>query len=832
MKKSTENGCKGSPRDKRPNKENERDDRRVLLAITVEIEDGCVEHIEMKEGDSAEAVAKKFCGDHLLPEQFVAPLTEHIVSNIVSLSKENKELSYHGTEEHGRSLSYESTRLYQSKPGTSPKHESGLDQESKSGRWCCKQRTDGDVQARERSKNTCIVSQSKNKTKIRRRLSERLLAPTLTSLAKRPQAVDKDKSKELASMIKRPLNAKAEAVYMRLYAEFLRQKQRIELEKIRNMEIYQEKIDRDRAYVSKKSWRIWRMRGRTAKQYGNYGELLYSEGLSKMEQLKKMIQKKQEEDEAKELKELTLKPEISKRAKQIRRDQGQIWHRLQSADKPRQDQMRELRNEIWEAKLMECTFKPRINHRRYSQKFLNDGSTSRFEQLFLDAENRRRRQAEYTQWYPEGVTFQPHINRQRQHHGLDRDDGYYQETTVFDRLLHYASKLVEKKQMWQQMAAKPVDPTTGQELFTPMTGRKPLQNRNTSELPIGEFLYQLKDTMDRKKQWLAERDLQAKREQASCHYVGPRSQRLLEGIKERRFQQIFDYLDQDKDGFVELETADLNQLSDDVVEDVARIREMGVEKLLDYQSFVDHMKTIQEKAGKNGTVHLVLKHKKHDSPMHIQFKMDRYSRDLAVRRRRFSSSRQWYKLILADRAKWQSDLEALRKERQSLEMKECTFRPEIQKKRGHAKVSRVSHERMGPPASRSFSKIREKEQREVHGFIFEAENNQKPDRLAKAASSVSHDTHSHVESQSHAGDMTPVGLLESLKSLKQIVAQSESTEGGSPNLPQGQDMQEVYFESRPYPWRPAVERVQSSVVNDLPDPEKQKDGLYVGLLGA
>ncbi|KAG6552481.1 hypothetical protein Mapa_005901 [Marchantia paleacea] len=214
MKKSTEvhvqeNGCKGSPRDKRPNKENEKDDRRVLLAITVEIEDGCVEHIEMKEGDSAEAVAKKFCGDHFLPEQFVAPLTEHIVSNIVSLSKENKELSYHGTEEHGRSLSYESTRLYQPKPGTSPKHESGLDQECKSGRWCCKQRTDGDIQARERSKNTCIVSQSKNKTKIRRRLSERLLAPTLTSLAKRPQAVEKDKSKELASVIKRPLNAKA-----------------------------------------------------------------------------------------------------------------------------------------------------------------------------------------------------------------------------------------------------------------------------------------------------------------------------------------------------------------------------------------------------------------------------------------------------------------------------------------------------------------------------------------------------------------------------------------------------------------------------------------------
>lgn len=53
------------------------------------------------------------------------------------------------------------------------------------------------------------------------------------------------------------------------------------------------------------------------------------------------------------------------------------------------------------------------------------------------------------------------------------DDGYHQEGTVFDRLVHYASRLVEKKQMWQQMASKPVDPATGQELFTPVTGRKP-----------------------------------------------------------------------------------------------------------------------------------------------------------------------------------------------------------------------------------------------------------------------------------------------------------------------------------------------------------------------
>ena len=44
---------------------------------------------------------------------------------------------------------------------------------------------------------------------------------------------------------------------------------------------------------------------------------------------------------------------------------------------------------------------------------------------------------------------------------------------VFSRLLQYAAKLSEKKQKWQKNETKPVDPTTGQELFHPQTGRKP-----------------------------------------------------------------------------------------------------------------------------------------------------------------------------------------------------------------------------------------------------------------------------------------------------------------------------------------------------------------------
>ena len=49
---------------------------------------------------------------------------------------------------------------------------------------------------------------------------------------------------------------------------------------------------------------------------------------------------------------------------------------------------------------MECTFRPRINRKYFEQ---DAGNSNRFDQLFWDAENRRRRQAEYMQWHPEGL---------------------------------------------------------------------------------------------------------------------------------------------------------------------------------------------------------------------------------------------------------------------------------------------------------------------------------------------------------------------------------------------------------------------------------------------
>lgn len=52
------------------------------------------------------------------------------------------------------------------------------------------------------------------------------------------------------------------------------------------------------------------MRGRTAKEYENYGELLYVEGKIQAELRRKLVEQKRAEEQQKEVQGLTLRPEI------------------------------------------------------------------------------------------------------------------------------------------------------------------------------------------------------------------------------------------------------------------------------------------------------------------------------------------------------------------------------------------------------------------------------------------------------------------------------------------------------------------------------------------
>ena len=60
------------------------DDRRVLLAITVEINDGQIELLSVRDGDCLEDLATKFCKDHSISDDYVPPLTHHLASKLQS----------------------------------------------------------------------------------------------------------------------------------------------------------------------------------------------------------------------------------------------------------------------------------------------------------------------------------------------------------------------------------------------------------------------------------------------------------------------------------------------------------------------------------------------------------------------------------------------------------------------------------------------------------------------------------------------------------------------------------------------------------------------------
>lgn len=126
-----------------------------------------------------------------------------------------------------------------------------------------------------------------------------------------------------------------------------------------------------------------------------------------------------------------------------------------------------------------------------------------------------------------------------------------------------------------------VDPKTGRQLYKPEVGRAPKNmNRNREGLSIGEYLYTSGvDMLSRK-----EAELEAKRREeraaANTAHSLEQSKKMYQSLKAKRFQQIFDYLDEgnqgvlDLVGLVRMPTAHMDNLDTEVREDVERAAEI------------------------------------------------------------------------------------------------------------------------------------------------------------------------------------------------------------------------------------------------------------------
>jgi hypothetical protein len=106
------------------------------------------------------------------------------------------------------------------------------------------------------------------------------------------------------------------------------------------------------------------------------------------------------------------------------------------------------------------------------------------------------------------------------------------------------------KQAQQQQL---VDSVTGQPLFKPQINRTTAAYpRCTADLPVGEYLYSRR--LDRKEhlQALEQREGERMRGERGKARVNKRSEAILLRLKQRRFQQVFQFLDSESTGTLDL----------------------------------------------------------------------------------------------------------------------------------------------------------------------------------------------------------------------------------------------------------------------------------------
>lgn len=99
----------------------------------------------------------------------------------------------------------------------------------------------------------------------------------------------------------------------------------------------------------------------------------------------------------------------------------------------------------------------------------------------------------------------------------------------------------------------PLRDTDGTPLFTPRTGRAPVADARTAAgVPVWEMLYSRRhEARDRRHQLERQQEEESRRSRMAPR-VNKRSEILLHSLQQRRFQQIFEFLDQQQRGALDL----------------------------------------------------------------------------------------------------------------------------------------------------------------------------------------------------------------------------------------------------------------------------------------
>ncbi|KAF5842487.1 hypothetical protein DUNSADRAFT_6731 [Dunaliella salina] len=553
----------------------------VILITTVDIGGGKSDCIELRKGGDPTSAARTFCEKHSLPPHIIAPLTQHILDNL-SKAKQQESLRHSGettpqAPPSDSPPSYEEEAqqqlLEQPPPAQVPSRPStaGSDQNAKQKLSFA---NPNDRLYEQLSQKLMPVNDS-----------ERML--TVNSVGRHPTSGNRNaQSRRISASADvgvpsylRGSYTPRDTVHLRLYEGASELRRRQEAKRKAQQVEEARGINQSRSSMSWISQEM--MRARSHGPFENYGEMLYAEGLEQAAVKNSRAVAERAEREARETEGATFRPEVSKLARALWSggdlNSQACWQRL-SVDKRSKtlEAIKELKANREKAELDECTFKPKVN--ATSAALMADRSEtlqmlrmSAHEQLFQDALRRQQKRDELEGWLPEEVTFKPKVNMSPQaalH--LSRSFGHMGLTPPLS-----PTKKMQKQQEARERAYGDIDPVTGKQLYRPEVGRAPRNvERNPHGAPIGEILYLNALEERRRKEAMKEAEKEAARRQAEAHHSTATSSKLFARLKNKRFNQIFDYLDEygngllDVVGLVRNSTEHMDNLDIEVREDV------------------------------------------------------------------------------------------------------------------------------------------------------------------------------------------------------------------------------------------------------------------------
>jgi hypothetical protein len=387
-------------------------------------------------------------------------------------------------------------------------------------------------------------------------------------------------------------------IFDRLYANAVRQREeKDKYVKQREAELAAEEMEERKArgtVMSKHSREL--ARGRNAGEYGSYNERLYAEAFMRAENLREKSRLADEERQREETAEMQTKPRISEYAASLVRTESP-WVRLTEHHDAKFRQLAQIKRDMEERDLAECTFRPKIS--KVSKQMmkgrvenLREKGLSHHEQLYYDAGRRAMRREEFESWIPADHTFHPNAHRLPPHptdaqsgdgsaslsgwtpRGEPSLNGSLPPWTVAGsdggasgfhapKVNHAAvvERLVASKKRSEEHVERLHAELYGP-LFTPNAdkpARDPNFPRNPAKLPVHDLLYANRHEFDDKKELLRMREGEKIREDAKVK-VEARSARLVTQLKHRKFRQMFKCLDDVNSGVLYLREIDASRL--------------------------------------------------------------------------------------------------------------------------------------------------------------------------------------------------------------------------------------------------------------------------------